>query len=113
MRIKLQSRPVFIFFLSPKVEQWFREKREQRQATIDVVDIESEGEEVEEERKDISDDEEKEQVKEQMMKPREAKESESEKKMNRNIGMKKNVLDNNDNYWEQILQENYDQSGGP
>ena len=89
MRNNLQSRPVFIFFLSPKVEQWFREKREQRQATIDVVDIESEGEEVEEERKDISDDEEKEQVKEQMMKPREAKESESEKKMNRNIGMKK------------------------
>ena len=74
-----------------KVEQWFHERREQRQATIDVVDIESEGEEEEEE--NISDDEERKEkfpaVKEQRRKLREVKESESERKFSRNVETKR------------------------
>ena len=74
------------------MEQWFRERREQRQATIDVVDIESEGEE-EEEKDDISDDEEKREklpaAKEQKVKLREVKESESGRKLSRNVEKKR------------------------
>ena len=72
------------------MEQWFRERREQRQATIDVVDIESEGEE---EKDDISDDEEKREklpaAKEQKVKLREVKESESGRKLSRNVEKKR------------------------
>ena len=69
-----------------KVEQWFRERREHRQATIDVVDIE-------EEEGNISDDEERKEkfpaVKEQRMKLREVKESERERKISRNVERKR------------------------